>query len=144
MATRSTISIQMEDQSILQVYCHYDGYLEGVGKMLVEYYNTQEKVLQLICLGDISYLRKTIGNKHSFDERVENWSKFYGRDRGDTGTRARPWSSLEDYDRNGQFEEYNYMFKDGVWSCIGSEFKDWIDVEYELIQRDLLPDVDNV
>jgi hypothetical protein len=138
MATRSTISIELSDKYIRQVYCHWDGYLEHVGKTLVQNYNTEEKINELLDLGDISSLYESIGHKHDFDERVEGRSTFYGRDRGDSGTQARLWSSLEDYERNGQFEEYNYIFKDGVWSCVGNEFGDWIDVEYELKKRKVL------
>ena len=39
MATRSRIGIQLADESILSVYCHWDGYLAHNGKMLQEYYS---------------------------------------------------------------------------------------------------------
>ncbi len=35
MATRSNIGIVNEDGSITGIYCHYDGYPEYVGKMLL-------------------------------------------------------------------------------------------------------------
>ena len=38
----------------LSVYCHWDGYLEGVGAELKEHYNTYEKALNLVLGGSIS------------------------------------------------------------------------------------------
>ena len=47
MATRSTIAIQLENGSINQVYCHWDGYLSNNGKILMEYYNNAEIIKYL-------------------------------------------------------------------------------------------------
>jgi hypothetical protein len=44
MGTRSRIGIQLADESILSVYCHWDGYPEFNGVKLVENFNTKEKV----------------------------------------------------------------------------------------------------
>lgn len=42
MGTRSMIGIyNATDGSVNASYCHFDGYVEGVGKTLVEHYNTQ-------------------------------------------------------------------------------------------------------
>jgi len=42
MGTHAMIGIyNAKDDSVTASYCHYDGYLEGVGRMLVEHYNTQ-------------------------------------------------------------------------------------------------------
>ena len=38
------------------IYCHFDGYMDGVGKELIEKFDTYEKVRNLILLGDISTL----------------------------------------------------------------------------------------
>ena len=35
MGTRSRIGIEMPDHSVVSVYCHWDGYVEGNGKILV-------------------------------------------------------------------------------------------------------------
>jgi hypothetical protein len=39
MSTRSFICIEDDEQGYRGIYCHYDGYPEHVGKILVEYYN---------------------------------------------------------------------------------------------------------
>ena len=54
MGTRSRIGIQLSDDSILSVYCHYDGYPSFNGKVLREFYNTKEKASELINGGNMS------------------------------------------------------------------------------------------
>ena len=55
MATRSRIAIENQDGTVTSIYCHFDGYLDGVGKKLFEHYD-REKTEKLIELGDISVL----------------------------------------------------------------------------------------
>ena len=59
MSTRSRIAIENQNGSVTSIYCHFDGYISGVGKLLKEYYTTQDKVEALIELGDISGLEMT-------------------------------------------------------------------------------------
>ena len=54
MGTRSRIGIQLKDNSVLSVYCHYDGYPEFNGRVLRDNYDTVEKVRELIDGGDMS------------------------------------------------------------------------------------------
>ena len=130
MATRSTIAIQREDGTVAQVYAHWDGYLEGNGALLVNYYNTPEKVEELIAQGDISSLGTSVGKRHPFSvfeakddadkaaqqEAEDNdWTTFYGRDRGEPGCEARVYKDVEDYETNYQPEEFNYFFIEGRW-----------------------------
>ena len=42
--------------AVLQIYCHWDGYPEGVGEDLQNGYNTYENALALILGGDLSSL----------------------------------------------------------------------------------------
>jgi xylose isomerase len=60
MATRSNIAIENQDKTVSVIYCHHDGYIDGVGKLLQENYNTREKMEELIALGDISSLGKLL------------------------------------------------------------------------------------
>ena len=96
MGTRSTIAIEFADNSVSQIYCHWDGYLEHNGSILNKHYSASSKVNNLVALGDLSSLRPEIGDKHAFssmdlpkDEReaheklVENMCTFYTRDRGE-------------------------------------------------------------
>jgi hypothetical protein len=99
MSTRSTISIETPE-GIRSIYCHFDGSLEYVGSKLKEHYNTPEKINALINLGSISSLSK------DFDMTVA-----YHRDRKEP-LRIEQVSFLGDISA----QDYNYVFKDGVWS----------------------------
>ena len=130
MATRSTIALEYADGTVDQVYCHWDGYLDNNGRILFEDYQDPFKVQRLMDLGDISSLGPNIGDKHDFDcphpygtPEYIKWqddkrevTTFYGRDRGETGTKARRFKDFADYKSNAQSEEYNYILrKDGNW-----------------------------
>ena len=58
MATRSRIAIENQDGTVTSIYCHFDGYLDGVGKTLFEHYD-REKTEKLIELGAISVLKES-------------------------------------------------------------------------------------
>lgn len=103
MATRSTIAIQNEDGTVTGIYCHWDGYPEHNGKILVNDYTTEEKVRELIALGDISSLGSTI-----------NETEAYGRDRGERS--VGPHKGLSHREFVGKYgKEYHYLFKNGEW-----------------------------
>lgn len=47
----------MPDHTVVSVYCHWDGYVEHNGKILVEHYQNREDVQELIDGGSMSTLR---------------------------------------------------------------------------------------
>lgn len=57
MGTRSRIGIELADHSVVSVYCHWDGYTEYTGKMLVKHYQEREDVQELIDGGSMSSVR---------------------------------------------------------------------------------------
>ena len=59
MGTRSRIGYELPDHSVVSVYCHWDGYVEGNGRILVEHYQDREAVKELIDGGSMSSLRTT-------------------------------------------------------------------------------------
>lgn len=71
MATRSSIAQVTADGKIEAIYCHWDGYLEGVGTELDTNYTSANKVSELIALGDISSLRST-------PEETQSYHKWRG------------------------------------------------------------------
>lgn len=130
MATRSTIALEFADGTVGMVYCHWDGYLDNNGKILFGNYQDPFKLREVIDLGDISSLGPNIGEKHDFDigfkygtpeyvaeqERRQQITTFYGRDRGETNINARYFKDFEDYKANHQTEEYEYILRrDGNW-----------------------------
>lgn len=118
MATRSRIAIENEDGSVKSVYCHFDGYLEGVGTTLLNHYNTKEKVEELVSLGSLSALYERVkpdeGENHSFGNAVEGITIAYHRDRGESLSIQKN-SSVSSFFK-GDIEEHGYCFsKEGEW-----------------------------
>jgi hypothetical protein len=119
MATRSTIGMVLEDgQTIRSVYCHWDGYPEGVGATLKEYYTDSTTIENLLDLGDLSVLSENIGQKQDFDNRTEGSCLFYGRDRGETGINALTHADENEWIgfRKGNGCEYGYLWNGVSWS----------------------------
>jgi hypothetical protein len=105
MATRSRIAIEKQDGTVKSIYCHFDGYVDGVGKTLFNHYD-KEKLEKLIELGDISVLK----------ESTEN-TVAYHRDRGED-LHTTSYLSVEGLFENGfnSGEEFVYcLTKDGTW-----------------------------
>ena len=111
MSTRSNIGIINADGSVTSIYSHSDGYPSGVGKTLREHYNTEEKVRELLSLGDLSILGAEIGEKHDFNAHDfdSKWCLAYGRDRGEKGTRARKYKTVKEA-CEALDNEYVYLF----------------------------------
>jgi hypothetical protein len=88
MATRSCIAVEHCNGAVSEIYCHSDGYLEGVGETLLLFYNTTALVSNLVKLGDIS----------SLGEHAQKGSTFaYMRDKGEVNCEARLHSSVENF-----------------------------------------------
>jgi hypothetical protein len=128
MSTRSRIGV-MHGDKVKSIYCHWDGYLEGVGATLLKHYDSA-KANHLVALGDLSSLQADIGEKHAFSkfdpvtniehrEHNEDWCTFYGRDRGEKGVEFKVAQTFDEFleqcDLSGA--EYYYIMRDGVWYC---------------------------
>ena len=59
MGTRSRIGYELVDHTVVSVYCHWDGYPEHNGRILVEHYQDRDDVMELIDGGSMSSLRTT-------------------------------------------------------------------------------------
>lgn len=117
MSTRSRIGVALPRNGVISIYCHFDGYLEGVGDTLRTSYNDLAKIEELIKLGDISSLGAEVnppaGAVHTHASRTENVTVAYGRDRGDKGTKAIVHDSIEQWLESG--EEYAYLWDKDHW-----------------------------
>jgi hypothetical protein len=115
MATRSDIIVQISPTYFKRVYCHWDGYLEGVGKTLLDHYNSQERAEALLDEGAISSLDARCDKPygHSFSSPIPGYTVYYGRDRGDKEWDAKRYQSLND--ALDDLNEYTYVFRDGQW-----------------------------
>jgi len=102
MGTRSNIAYEKEDGSVVASYCHYDGYLEYNGVMLLKYYNGEKQARDLVDNGYMSQLKPTI-------EKI-NESRVH---------KEKPTTYINEFvfmdDLDALFIEYVYLFKKGQW-----------------------------
>jgi hypothetical protein len=119
MATRGTITLKTKDGRFQSIYHHFDSYLDGLGKTLLENYTTYEDVEKIIALGACSNLGPTL------DESI-----FYCRDRQED-LQISDGLSLRDAIYPNDF---NYVFQDGQWS-----FFEWDNFDgIQLLTKDLI------
>jgi hypothetical protein len=121
MSTRSRIGIEFTTVNgahmVKSIYCHFDGYPDGVGQKLMGHYQNREKVESLIELGDISYIAPNVtpSGPHSFDEPERGVVVAYHRDRGEEYCDPRVDASVSQF-VSSDVEEYGYLFtEEGEW-----------------------------
>ena len=111
MSTRSYIGTLKEDKQVFFVYCHFDGYPTGVGRLLREYYDRPEDVINMLSFGNISSLASTIED-----------TTFYGRDRKEAN-QEQTQATYDEYLPSTGSEDsgvaYKYLFNEYTeeWSC---------------------------
>ena len=126
MGTRSRIGIQLADDSILSIYCHYDGYPSFNGVKLVENFNSRDAATELIDGGDISSLWTNAGCNN---EVLPATGPLYYSSRGEDCP-PRIDANLGKYLANG--EEYAYLFANGKWVCYDT--KDWSETYLQQVE----------
>ena len=103
MGTRSLVAV-MHGDVCKSVYCHYDGYLDYTGRILLAHYDSTA-ANALIARGDNSGVKETLEEMN-----------FYA-DRGEEDVSWQVAHSFEEF--LGQVDrccgEYYYVMKDGVW-----------------------------
>lgn len=119
MGTRSRIARQNDDGTFTSIYCHWDGYPDHHGPILLDHYSSRAKSAKLMELGDLSSLGSGPGEKHDFDAASNrDWCTAYGRDRGEKGVEAETSSTLEELatlTQNCGGEHLYVHMKDGTW-----------------------------
>ena len=108
MGTRSNVAYATEDNKVLASYCHYDGYIEHKGVMLLKYYNGEKQARDLVDNGYLSSLQPTIeeinGGRVHEDKPTEYNTEFLLMD------------ELE-----ALWIEFVYLFKEGKWYVAESD-----------------------
>lgn len=56
MSTRSMIGYKAKDGKVRAIYCHWDGYPENNGRILINHYTEKAEIDRLLDLGDLSVL----------------------------------------------------------------------------------------
>lgn len=103
MGTRSRVGV-MHGDVCKSVYCHYDGYLDYTGKLLLANYDSA-LANELVSRGDNSGVQVT-----------PNAMNFYS-DRGEEDVSWQVAHSFEEFleQVEGCCGEYYYVMRDGVW-----------------------------
>lgn len=133
MGTRSRIGIELKDNSVVSVYCHYDGYPEHNGKILKNLYTTREQVTNLIDGGSMSSLHtshvwETSAVRDENGSIVEDangrWvyeptrpeQPLYHTERGEEISVQH--TDLKEFLSGNSGEEYCYLFtRNNTWKC---------------------------
>ena len=126
MGTRSRIGIQLSDDSIMSVYCHWDGYPAFNGRVLRDNYDTVEKVRELIDGGNISALHTNAGWNN---ETLPEVGPLYYSSRGEDCP-PRHDETMTEFFNNG--EEFGYIYQNGEWFCYDT--KTWSDTFAQVIE----------
>ena len=103
MGTRSRVAV-MHGDVCKSVYCHYDGYLDYTGRILLAHYDSTAANM-LIARGDNSGVKETIEEMN-----------FYS-DRGEEDVSWQVAHTFEEFLEQVEscFGEYYYVMRDGVW-----------------------------
>lgn len=112
MSTRSTIGIIDSKGKEKRIYCHNDGYLNHNGELLLKYWNSADKVNELMEFGSISSLEKyphvTVLGQPPKDKRQHRYLMSVRWEKND----------INPMNVGGNLagkEEYNYTWKNGRW-----------------------------
>ena len=103
MGTRSRVAV-MHGTVCKSVYCHYDGYLDYTGRILLSHYDSTA-ANALIARGDNSGVKETLEEMNFYSDRDEtdvSWQVAHTFE-----------EFLEQVQGNGC--EYYYIMRDGVW-----------------------------
>ena len=112
MGTRSRVAV-MHGDVCKSVYCHYDGYLEYTGRILLAHYDSTAANL-LVARGDNSGIKETLDEMNFYEDRVsedEDVSEFL---------KSTPWEVAHSFEQfleqvEGCCGEYYYVMRDGEW-----------------------------
>ena len=104
MATRSMIAIFNTDGSVTASYCHYDGYIDGVGATLEEHYSDPTLARAVAECGYLSALEPDLDASLAAAVHKNQASV--------------PYESVDQYLKNGADyagAEYLYLFDGEAW-----------------------------
>lgn len=114
MSTNANICMKTKE-GYKSIYCHWDGYPDHVGKILLNHYQDPAKIEALLNLGDISSLGERVDpiGPHSFQNPEDGTTVAYHRDRSEPLNSPQPCRVLAFSISEGL--PYTYLFEDGEW-----------------------------
>jgi len=133
MSTRARIGVTSKrDNSLKAIFLHYDGYPASAGKTLFDYFNEENRIRDLIALGDLEALYPRLipdpSEPHTYLCPQPLVTVARKRDIPNTHieTGAVAYADRKAYEELGTSlgEEYLYLF-DGIWYVYAVEKKKW-------------------
>lgn len=106
MSTCSFIG-KIENSVVETIYCHWDGYISGVGSILQKHFNSKQAVEELLTLNGISSLRSTLEETKQEAYDSENSYKSFCTPQDFFILLQKNWAI-----------EYFYLFVDGKWKVL--------------------------
>ena len=111
MATRSFIAKYDHDTNeYTAIYCHWDGYPQGVGVTLRDHYNASGQIDTLLTYGDISSLHEDTNATKASSYQVTQG------DKGALPITFKWFSDMVEHYRRVNCE-FGYVWTDGIWEC---------------------------
>lgn len=112
MGTRSRVAV-MHGDVCKSVYCHYDGYLDYTGRILLAHYDST-KANMLVARGDNSGIKETLEEMNFYEDRTEEDDDVH------EFINSTPWQVAHTFDEfleqvDSCCGEYYYVMRDGVW-----------------------------
>jgi hypothetical protein len=105
MSTHAYIGVENAEGTIYAIYCHFDGYLDGVGADLVQNYNSLSAALSLVADGDCRCPGEPYKNRPG-----EVWDDIKPREHADLA---------EFFEGKKQAAgHYAYLFTEGEWNLL--------------------------
>ena len=107
MSTRCNICAYIDDR-LYCIYCHHDGYPEGVGQTLLDYWYEPEEIKKLVTTnGEISSLANSFDKQEYYDDSKP------------------PKIFIDEFSMNIPWDiEYVYVWRNGKWKVKDLHFKD--------------------
>lgn len=112
------------DANYISIYCHWDGYPSGVGYELFTYWNNYNDILNMLLVGDLSYVK---------ERSIQSYYAWRGEN-------EEPWDRVQPNftERRNLKEQYNYCFdyETNKW-YIGAE-DNWQSLEDYLREKEII------
>lgn len=126
MSTRCLIGRKIKDNKVEYIYCHHDGYLDGVGEILKTHYTNNKIIDRLMALGDLSALGEVAESnpdQWEYSKVDYNLCAAY-KDRGEHGVDSKIITEKEYVDKltTNTWIEYLYLWDGEKW-CYYCECK---------------------
>lgn len=137
MGTHATIAIKIHHKGVVSKLGNgkylvstlsSDGYLSHAGSILQQFYKEESRVIELISLGDLSFVGRYISKEEAEadgDLGRYSYTTAYHRDRDEDWNSVAPrelsWDDMLD-------DTYTYVFDDGHWYFVNGYDDDLVDL----------------